>query len=98
MLSPNRASGQAKGPKSDKREEPVAVVVDLEGERKKKPSLDRLRALVNDDLKAVNDLIVRKMDSPVVMIPQLAGHLVFIVVLVVGAVVQSTRSRVGRGQ
>jgi hypothetical protein len=29
---------------------------------------------------------------------QLAGHLVFIVVLVVGAVVQSTRSRVGRGR
>jgi octaprenyl-diphosphate synthase len=39
-------------------------------------SLDRLSQLVVDDLKAVNALIVRRMDSPVALIPQLAGHVV----------------------
>ncbi|MCR9257633.1 MAG: polyprenyl synthetase family protein [Alphaproteobacteria bacterium] len=39
-------------------------------------SLDRLLTLVADDMKAVNHLIVERMDSPVVLIPQLAGHIV----------------------
>jgi octaprenyl-diphosphate synthase len=54
----------------------VGVVVNLENERERKPSLDRLRALVDDDLKAVNAVIVQRMQSPVAMIPQLAGHIV----------------------
>ncbi|MEK9672785.1 MAG: polyprenyl synthetase family protein [Rhodospirillaceae bacterium] len=54
----------------------MAVVVDLEGERKKKPNLNRLRALVAGDLAMVNDVIVQKMASPVALIPQLAGHIV----------------------
>jgi octaprenyl-diphosphate synthase len=54
----------------------VALVVDLEGERQKKPNLDKLQALVADDLKAVNEVIVQRMESPVALIPQLAGHLV----------------------
>tara|TARA_B100000513_G_scaffold25223_1_gene9723 strand:- start:247 stop:1263 length:1017 start_codon:yes stop_codon:yes gene_type:complete len=54
----------------------VALVVDLEGERQKKPNLDKLQALVADDLKAVNEVIVQRMESPVALIPQLAGHIV----------------------
>lgn len=40
------------------------------------PSLDSLSALVAEDLRAVNALILRKMQSPVALIPQLAGHVV----------------------
>jgi octaprenyl-diphosphate synthase len=54
----------------------VALVVDLEGERQKKPNLDKLQALVTDDLRAVNEVIVQRMESPVALIPQLAGHIV----------------------
>ncbi len=54
----------------------MGIVVNLDGKRDKKPSLDDLNALVADDLKAVNALIVQRMDSPVQMIPQLAGHIV----------------------
>jgi octaprenyl-diphosphate synthase len=52
----------------------VGVVVSLEGERS--PSLAPLAALVADDMRAVNELIVQRMHSPVAMIPQLAGHIV----------------------
>jgi octaprenyl-diphosphate synthase len=52
----------------------VGVVVSLEGERS--PSLAPLTALVADDMRAVNELIVQRMHSPVAMIPQLAGHIV----------------------
>ena len=38
--------------------------------------LETLTSLVDDDLKAVNRLIVERMDSPVALIPQLAGHIV----------------------
>jgi len=56
----------------------VAVIVNLEEERgrSRKPSLDELQRLVNDDLRVVNELIVKHMHSPVPLIPQLAGHLV----------------------
>ncbi|MCP5366599.1 MAG: polyprenyl synthetase family protein [Hyphomicrobiales bacterium] len=56
----------------------MGVVVSLEGDRDKrgKPSLAALTALVEEDLKAVNELIVQRMASPVVLIPQLAGHIV----------------------
>ncbi len=53
----------------------MGIVVSLDGERKK-PSLDALNAIVADDMLAVNALIVTKMDSPVALIPQLAGHIV----------------------
>ena len=39
-------------------------------------ALDALQALVEDDLLAVNHAIVDRMQSPVTMIPQLAGHLI----------------------
>ena len=55
----------------------MGVVVSLgDDKNKKKPSVDRLTGLVRDDLKHVNDVIIRHMDSPVELIPQLAGHLV----------------------
>lgn len=38
--------------------------------------LDRLQSLLSHDMKAVNDMIVARMDSPVPMIPQLAGYLI----------------------
>ena len=41
-----------------------------------KPSLDRLSGLVGSDLEHVNRLIVDRMQSPVALIPQLAGHIV----------------------
>ena len=37
---------------------------------------DRLVALVGDDLLAVNAAIMARMDSPVALIPQLAGHII----------------------
>jgi len=54
----------------------LGVVVNLDGERGKKPSLDNLVSLVAEDIKAVNTLIIQRMHSPVAMIPQLAGHIV----------------------
>ncbi len=37
---------------------------------------DRLVALVGDDLQAVNAAILARMESPVALIPQLAGHII----------------------
>ncbi len=60
----------------DTREETLGVVVSLDGERDKRQSLDVLSDLVGEDIKAVDHLIVRRMESPVALIPQLAGHIV----------------------
>jgi octaprenyl-diphosphate synthase len=56
----------------------VAVIVNLEQERGKgrKPSIDALAALVGDEIKLVNGQILQNMQSPVALIPQLAGHIV----------------------
>lgn len=54
----------------------MGVVVSLDGERDKRPSLEELHALIEDDLAAVNTEIVKRMDSPVALIPQLAAHIV----------------------
>ena len=40
------------------------------------PTLDALHKLVNEDLKAVNRVILERMESPVVLISQLAGHII----------------------
>jgi octaprenyl-diphosphate synthase len=42
----------------------------------RKPSLDLLSQLLGSDLERVNRLIVDRMQSPVALIPQLAGHIV----------------------
>jgi len=56
----------------------VAVIVNLEEGRGRgrKPSLDELQRLVAEDLRVVNELILKNMQSPVPLIPQLAGHLI----------------------
>ena len=54
----------------------MGIVVNLEGERDKKPSFDDLSALVADDMAAVNTLILKRMESQVALIPQLAGHVI----------------------
>ncbi len=54
----------------------MGIVVNLEGERDKKPSFDDLSALVGEDMTAVNALILKRMESPVALIPQLAGHVI----------------------
>jgi len=54
----------------------LGVVVRLDGERDKRQSLDILSALVGEDIKEVDRLVVRRMESPVALIPELAGHIV----------------------
>ena len=56
----------------------MAVVVNFEGSRGDgvNHALDYVNALVGDDLVKVNQVIVDKMDSPVALIPQLAGHII----------------------
>jgi len=54
----------------------LGVVVNLDEDRAKKSSLDALKSYVADDLKAVNQLILRRMDSQVDLVPQLAGHII----------------------
>lgn len=55
----------------------MALVASVGDEQAKQPSvLDRLIALLRADLDQVNSLIVERMDSPVILIPQLAGHIV----------------------
>jgi octaprenyl-diphosphate synthase len=54
----------------------LGVVVNLESGHATQPSIDALVALTRDDIRDVNELIVRAMDSPVTLIPQLAGHIV----------------------
>jgi len=53
----------------------LGVVVSLDDGQKGSP-LDVLSCLVADDLKAVNALILEKMDSPVTLIPKLASHII----------------------
>src|SRR5258706_11020911 len=47
-----------------------------EDARKPTASLDRLSELLRGDLARVNALILERMQSPVALIPQLAGHIV----------------------
>jgi octaprenyl-diphosphate synthase len=56
----------------------VSVVVSLENAREEppRPTIDSLVALTAEDLAKVNETIVQRMQSPVILIPQLAGHLI----------------------
>jgi octaprenyl-diphosphate synthase len=61
----------------DTREYRVALVAGVDRVHAgRKPSLDPLSRLLKNDLERVNRLIVQRMDSPVGLIPQLAGHIV----------------------
>ncbi len=56
----------------------MTVVVNLEDRREQttQPTLDRLMELTMDDLAGVNEVILAQMQSPVLLIPQLAGHII----------------------
>ena len=55
----------------------MALVASVDPQREgPKPSLAALSGLLDGDLAAVNRLIVERMQSPVALIPQLAGHIV----------------------
>jgi octaprenyl-diphosphate synthase len=54
----------------------VGIVVELENKRGKKPTFDVLTAIVAEDMALVNQLILKRMESPVALIPQLAGHVI----------------------
>ena len=54
----------------------MGVVINLDKNKSQSPSLDLIVTLTEKDLLKVNELIVRCMNSPVDLIPQLAGHLV----------------------
>jgi octaprenyl-diphosphate synthase len=56
----------------------VALAVGLEAKRGtgSRSALEPLDALVRDDLQKVNKIILAHMDSPVALIPQLAGHII----------------------
>ncbi len=55
----------------------MAVVVKLDQEREKRDKgIEALVGLVAEDMKKVNQTVVERMQSPVALIPQLAGHIV----------------------
>ena len=54
----------------------MSVVVSLNRDSGKRASLDKVNALVAADLGRVNQLILKRMDSHVALIPQLAGHII----------------------
>lgn len=54
----------------------MGVVVNLGSSPEKSPSIAALDALTSEDLKEVNALILRAMESPVALIPQLASHII----------------------
>jgi octaprenyl-diphosphate synthase len=55
----------------------VALLANARSGRAKEPAtLDRLTSLLQADLERVNVLILERMQSPVALIPQLAGHII----------------------
>jgi octaprenyl-diphosphate synthase len=54
----------------------LALVASVAKDTTRRPTLDRLTELLATDLGRVNALILERMQSPVVLIPQLAGHII----------------------
>ena len=56
----------------------MTVVVNLDEKRRDQtpPTMDQLVALTASDLSQVNQVILKQMQSPVLLIPQLAGHII----------------------
>jgi octaprenyl-diphosphate synthase len=56
----------------------VSVVVTLDQPRDEpaRPTLNALAALTSDEMTRVNEVILKRMQSPVILIPQLAGHII----------------------
>src|SRR5579875_2433629 len=66
-----------RGRQAERAEKAVALVASVGPQRERsRPSLDALSDLLGGDLAAVNQLILERMQSPVALIPQLAGHIV----------------------
>jgi octaprenyl-diphosphate synthase len=56
----------------------VAVVIDMKDKQEppEPPTLDRLMELTAEGISGVNEVILTQMQSPVLLIPQLAGHII----------------------
>jgi octaprenyl-diphosphate synthase len=54
----------------------LALVASVAKDPERRATLDRLTELLAGDLANVNTLILERMQSPVVLIPQLAGHII----------------------
>jgi octaprenyl-diphosphate synthase len=54
----------------------VALGVSVRDDLNRPATIERLTALIADDLQQVNALILERMQSPVALIPQLAGHII----------------------
>ncbi|MEE2969338.1 MAG: polyprenyl synthetase family protein, partial [Pseudomonadota bacterium] len=56
----------------------MSVVVKFNPDRQgdRRPTLDRLSTLTQADIERVNQTIIRNMQSPVLLIPQVAGHII----------------------
>lgn len=56
----------------------LSVVIDLDRGRKEwaKPSIEALTELTQVDIQKVNQTIIDHMESPVILIPQVAGHII----------------------
>ncbi len=54
----------------------TATVINIAGTAEMPPSLDAMLALVADDMRQVNHVILDRMQSEIPLIPQLAGHLI----------------------
>ena len=55
----------------------MGQVIDIkDGRGAPEASLETLAVLVGEDMKAVNAMILERMQSPVALIPQLAGHII----------------------
>ena len=52
----------------------MSAVIELEPVRR--PTLDALTELTADDIRRVNQTILQRMESPVILIPQVAGHII----------------------
>jgi octaprenyl-diphosphate synthase len=78
LLYVSRSRPGLQGPHRKDQDAIVSTIVNLNDQRddKKAPSLDRLVALTATDLARVNEVILEQMQSPVLLIPQLAGHII----------------------
>lgn len=56
----------------------MSVVVSLDNSRNppRRPTIEPLAALTAADMTRVNEVIIQRMQSPVILIPQLAGHII----------------------
>src|SRR5690348_17492864 len=76
MLACGRSPVKQAPTAGGERELRVALVASARGDDVRPATLDRLTALLKPDLDRVNTLILERMQSPVALIPQLAGHII----------------------